>query len=262
MYRSKIAFLFLSFLNGVFSNPICDNGVSPENPVIQKESASLEVITEQPQVVDITTIKDQIHSFLASHPRGSLTPLQWHSLALLYIKAADLDRAIQCLQYARSTEPPLFQINTQLGFVFLWENDLEDAYIVFSIALKQAPYNKDTLLGLDTIAQVWFQEKTHQKPTIEIYQVLHDHSPNNVDYLFHLGVLLARDSQWDKAEELLKKCLTLAPQNTEAAVQLEALYLWQGKFDLVEEIYRNYPNIKRLKTDHCLLELPRCIDQK
>lgn len=65
---------------------------------------------------------------------------------------------------------------------------------------------------------------------------------NNPDVLFQEGRRLSQKGEWKEAEIVLKKCLKLAPQYTDAALQLARIYTWEGRVKEAEAIYNQYPN--------------------
>lgn len=114
------------------------------------------------------------------------------------------------------------------------ENHLEKSYETSLEVLQTTPCDPAALETLSEIGRRWNQIETKGEETIHIYTILNQCHPKNGDTLFYLGRALARNKQWNQAEEILKECLEVAPQYGDARVQLGYLYLWQERYPEAE----------------------------
>ncbi|MEN9653905.1 MAG: hypothetical protein RL235_17 [Chlamydiota bacterium] len=104
-----------------------------------------------------------------------------------------------------------------------------------------APCDPETIESLRTEGFELSRDPNQQTDAIDIYRALNACEPNNPDTLFYLGRALARSGAWDEAKEVLKACLDVAPDYSDAAVQLGYIYLWEGNFAEAEAIFREFP---------------------
>src|SRR3990167_1668699 len=206
--------------------------------------------------------EEKINSFNKKHQGITLDAEQLYYLSLLYISNDNLEKAKEVLNEALTNSPQFVKAYLQLGFIFLWQNKLIDASSSFSMAMQYAPCDKKAMAGLQQVALLISKEKGNEEEAIKIYRELILCHPNNSDYFFYLGQVLANTHQWDEAEMVLKKCLDLAPQYTDAALLLASIYFREKKLDEAEKIYGRYPNNKEAQIALHRFSLKREINEK
>ncbi|MEI6242010.1 MAG: tetratricopeptide repeat protein [Chlamydiota bacterium] len=207
-------------------------------------------ITQKPLPIDQTRYQEK----LSLHSQRE-TANDFYELSLVNIEADDLLSAKEALHAAIRLDPNFLEAKIQLAYIYLWEKKLPHAENLLTQVILQDPKNPLAIAGLESIAHTWGQEKDFQKQAIYIYRKLLESIPNQGDYLFYLGRLLAQTKQWKEAEEVLLHCLSLFPQYVDADLQLGTLYVWQNRFDEAEEIFQNYPNNIEAKKDLARLSL-------
>ncbi|MGD2169417.1 MAG: tetratricopeptide repeat protein [Chlamydiota bacterium] len=173
------------------------------------------------------------------HPQ---TANEWYEWGLIQIREKKWDKAKQSLEEALFLDPELIVAKVQLGFLELWQHNLSASYQLFLEVLEHSSCESHALEGFREIGLQWAQEQTKQQEEVIIYEKLNSCEPNNPDTLFYLGRSLARTGNWEKAKEILQECLRLAPQYSDAEIQLAYIYLWEGKTEEAEALFIKYPN--------------------
>ncbi len=172
------------------------------------------------------------------HPQ---TAADWYEWALIQIQEGRLDEAKKSLEQAIALDPQFIPAMIQIGFIELWQSHLVESYHFFSQILAISSCEPKALEGFREIGSRWSQIEERQPEEVVIYEKLNRCEPSNADTLFYLGRALARTHQWDEAERILKECLSLAPQYSDAEIQLAYLYLWQKRWDEAESLFAKYP---------------------
>ncbi len=174
--------------------------------------------------------------------KSKLTYRDWYELSLLYIRAEKLEEAKDCLSQAVSLRPKLYKAYIQLGFIYFWENNLSEAYVFFFRAMQESPCEKSALYGLEKIANSWSKHKKTQSQAIDLYRELIQCQPDNSDYFYYIGRVLAYAHRWDEAKEVLEESIRLSSHNLDAEMELARIYIWEKNWVAAEEIYRRYPD--------------------
>ena len=80
-----------------------------------------------------------------------------------------------------------------------------------------------------------------------IFRELSNQYPENTDYLFYCGLLASWLRNWVDSEMFFQKCLNLAPQYLDAAMQLGNVYLYTQQWNEAERLFSFYPEELRAK---------------
>jgi|GEM_PF-1607991 len=166
----------------------------------------------------------------------------WYTLAQIYIQRGHLEKAQEALAKVLPGSLDYEHAQVQQGFIFLWQKQFDRAFPIFSALLHSKSCNKTALLGLYTIANTWSLDAKKRSQALLLYETLLHCDPNNPDYLFYYGKALSWTKDTKKAKTTLLHCLQLAPEYTDAALILAALYRREGELTQAQEIYERYPD--------------------
>lgn len=214
-----VFFLLISGLLRALSPPIV---VEPKEPSPRQAEAAAKEYYEQHQ--------------------DSMTAVDWYEIALVLVTGGQWDLAKRSLGRALALDPDLVDAYIQLGYIDVWQKNGESAIAEFDAALERSPCNRTALQGLTEVAVGFSKERPRRKDAIALLRQVQECDPENPDVLFYLGRALAWDGQRAAAEEALKKCLSLAPEYSDAAIQLAHLYVQEGKNEEAEAIFLQYPD--------------------
>ncbi len=184
---------------------------------------------------------EEIRHFELRHAENK-TPGQLYELALLHIQIENYQKARELLLKTLELDPHFSQALIQLGYLDLWENRNQEAYVFFLKELTENECEKRSCEGLRTIAKKWSYENKNTSESLLILRTLYRCDPNNPDTSLALGNLLVRLNQFDEAESLFKECLVLSPDYQDPALSLANLYLREQKWDQAREIFEQYPD--------------------
>ncbi|MBI5273795.1 MAG: hypothetical protein HY860_01930, partial [Chlamydiales bacterium] len=197
-------------------------------------------ITEE--VKETPSIETELTLHLLQDKKLPNDPLYWYQLGLVYIQLHDLNHAEKSLKRSIDEDTHFTPAYIQLGYLYLWNDELSKAVSSFSTALEQEPCNENALIGIEKIASIWRKKRGYKQQAIDLYKKLLSCRETDADYLFYLGTLFAHTGQLKQAEKALKHCLAIVPTYTDAAFQLASVYIWQKKWDLAISIYEKYPD--------------------
>lgn len=179
----------------------------------------------------------------------------WENLAVMYENAATLipearSWAIKSLNQARELEPSNPVLLWRLGNDMMLSGKVDDAIKDYeaAIALKQ-----DYINAYVSLATAYEQQSNTNKAT-DIYALLVQSSPNNVDYLYNYARLIYnRNNKGDRdtAEKIWLKIVEVQPNYSNALYSLGYLYENRKEKGLAVEYYSRVltlnPNNKELK---------------
>lgn len=158
--------------------------------------------------------------------------------AILFIIKEDLLSAKKALILSIEKDPDFAAPRLQLPYVNLWLGYLQEAWEGFQNFDAIYPCEPKTFPGLEEIADTWALQEDTQDRAIQIYIHLIDCTPpNKAELLYKLGSALAFAHRYAEAEKVLLYCLKIDPKNSDAAIRLGYLYLWQKKLSQAREIF-------------------------
>lgn len=163
--------------------------------------------------------KDKIESLETIKERSAQ---EEYELGLLYILAGELDLGKSHIEKALFLKSKFLEARIQLGFINLWENDLESANLSFREALIEEPCDKRALFGLQQFAR-----SQSNAVAREIYLEILSCDPKNLDCLFFLG--------------------QTAPKYEDAVVALARIYERQNDAEALRKLSQQYPQVGDLQ---------------
>lgn len=166
-----------------------------------------------------------------------------YELALYYILADDLEKATFYLEEALRQDPKFFEAMTQIGFVYLWQNQPDLALSYFEKALLLKKCDKKIIMGMAEAAKSFKNKKA-----IPLYERLLDCDPKNPDLMFLLANAYRQENRLDEAEKVFLKLLEQTPHNTDAIEGLARVYRSQHNIKALDELYKQHPENITLKS--------------
>ena len=167
--------------------------------------------------------------------------------ALLALCQNNTDLAKDLLERSLALDPIFFEAEGQMGDIDLWEEKWLEAENTFYKALSIKPCEPTTLQGLESLAHHFEKAEESRNKALEIYRLLVKCDPNQADYLYYLGRLLAWMHEWEEAELVLLDCLKISPENSDAGLQLGYLYLWEGNLKKAKYFFTKFISRREAK---------------
>ncbi|OUR63148.1 hypothetical protein A9Q74_02785 [Colwellia sp. 39_35_sub15_T18] len=151
--------------------------------------------------------------------------LQVSSSRLMAI--GDFESAQKLIEKAEKLDPDNAQLSAQKGFVLLSQNNNEGIQ-----SLERAIELDPSLINVDLALAIQYLKAGDDKKARTIAQeLISEHNENPSGYLLQ-GVIYAKDENFDKAMELFKKALSIAPENIASLYNLALLYTDINKTEL------------------------------
>lgn len=207
-----------------------------------------EVIIDRPEPTHLNKEEEEILLFYLEH-LGPHSREFYFRIASFYIQIDDLQEAKKSLYLALDVDPDYLEGVTQLGFLHLWEGELEQADQRFTEAWGLDPCDRSAVMGWLRLAL----HLTRESRSIEIAKQVELCELNDPDALLYLGILDTRLGRWEEAEKALKQSLKQSPKYQDTWLQLAHLYVLEGKYENAEEIYRDHP--KAVESDKGLANI-------
>lgn len=188
--------------------------------------------TERPS--EIRVEQKKIETLERLEPR---TADEEYELALFYILAGKLDLAKTHLLQAMELKKNFTKAEIQMGFIYLWENQMDEAQFFFEKVLTKHPCEQRALLGLGRIATQRSDEQA-----IEIFTKILACDPKNTDALFYLGQLYKKTNRLEEAQKAYRKVLEIDPRVEDAAESLARVYELKNDESSLKELSEKYPS--------------------
>lgn len=144
------------------------------------------------------------------------------------------------LDQAIGLDPHFAPAYIQLGYLNLWEEQNEAAFRAFQKAISLCPCDPQITPGIEELLRIWADRPAQ---LIALYQYLTSCQTENSDLWYQLGRLQAQTGRLSDAVISLNCALKLNPQNSDAAMQLGAVYTWQEEWEAAEETYGRFPHL-------------------
>jgi tetratricopeptide (TPR) repeat protein len=189
----------------------------------------------------------------------------WNLLGLAYSQQKDYARAVAALERALKLDPHSIRTHTNLGNTYFVWAKLDPSEKEFRAALRQDPYDRDANynLGMVLLArgqpgqaiaflkrvrppddssqialiQAFFQNREPAE-ALALARAVSVRGKNDVRLHFSIGVLLARETQFDPAIHELELADALSPGTPEILHNLGQAYLRKEKYDKAEEVLK------------------------
>jgi len=197
---------------------------------------------------------------LKMHP---YQPVIYNNLGTIYLKSFYYDKAITAFQKAVSINPYYSGAHYNLylayeslgrrgeaekelvlasdirpdfvGQLYLDQGKYDDAIAAYDKALKENPDDADTHFKLGLI----YGEKTKYDQAISQFRKTIRLKPGHIGAYRQMGVLLLKNREnYDEAEGVYKKLVSLVPADAEARLNLGYIYSEKGNFFAAEEEFK------------------------
>ncbi|NDD58111.1 MAG: hypothetical protein EBZ47_02505 [Chlamydiae bacterium] len=240
MHRNKIVYLILANLYFLLSSSIL-NAKTP----CDLNSLSMQCEREDiPRPIDsypvshfnksITTIYDLIFSSFLSESD------QMYLNALIFIIDGKFNKAKEILNILLDKNPCHIFAKIQLGYLYLWGDQLFLCKKNFLEPLLFCPCNHSIIQGLSQLALAFDLKQGEDAEALEIYKKLHLCEPSNPDFMYAIGKYLFRSRELEESEFFLKQAANLSPNDSDIALLLANLYVQQGRFEEADAIYSQH----------------------
>jgi tetratricopeptide (TPR) repeat protein len=160
--------------------------------------------------VDLLAWNEAIDAYaqaLQLEPNDSATHL---ALGRLYLERNDPERAVPELRAAQKIEPALSGVHAKLGLAYRALGDLQSAVAVLKQGVERDPSDQESRYVLGQILLALGQEDEGRRE-MNAYGKLREQMTQTND-LFESAVQRARAGELDKAEQLFRETLRLAPR--------------------------------------------------
>jgi tetratricopeptide (TPR) repeat protein len=177
---------------------------------------------------------EKIEQLMSLDPR---TADEEYELALFYILAGNVDLAKIHAAKAIELKKNFTEAEIQMGFIFLWENQIDQAELLFQRVLDREPCNKQALFGLGKIAI-----QSSDVKAIELFTQLYTCDSKNADALFYLAQLYKKSNRLEEAENAYRSALEINPNYVDAAEGLARLYELKKNKSGLKDLSEKYPS--------------------
>jgi Tfp pilus assembly protein PilF len=129
----------------------------------------------------------------------------------------------------------------QLAYIYLWEGELSSSYEMLKKAYCQCKC-EDTIMG--ALRQLSFAlnlQNTDFPLALDVNKDLLACEPDSFQYKYINAVLLLRLNCLADAEKAFLECLSIAPDDSDVALQLGNLYYRQSKYEQADNLYAKFP---------------------
>lgn len=191
-----------------------------------------------PPFFDMPPEKNREKEIARLEKKKHLTAQKQLELGRYCIECRKWDEGEKWLLSAASS---LLDASIQLGFLYLWNDRLEEAADLF----LQTLCNPSSLEGVKRTARKI--GKTNREKALFLYDQAIRCSPYFSDLYTLSGILLSQIGKWEEAKERLQKALELSPKDIDAALQLASIMRWQKDFQGAQKIYEKYEENEEAK---------------
>jgi Tfp pilus assembly protein PilF len=176
--------------------------------------------------LDVSEVLDQ-------YPRKAV---DLYGKALDSHKKGKIDQAIKQLQEALKIAPNFYPAHNTLGMIYRDAGQLDNAEEQFVQAHQINSHNPDPLVNLSSL---YLQENKPERAA-EVSQEAVLENSRSAPALFNWGVALYKLSKLDKAEEVLKRALDVAPKMAQVHLALANVYLKLRRYDSLLDQLNTY----------------------
>ncbi len=152
-------------------------------------------------------------------------------LGLIYFESRNLERAIEEFNFVLGKKPDNHRVRVFLGSAYQEKGMIKPAKEAFLKVPPQSEYFRDAMFHLAFL----YSKDKNTRGAIGMLGKLEKKYPNDVGVKVFLGELLYDGKQFEKAEKVLLKVITLAPENERAHFLLGVVYDKLGSFELLEK---------------------------
>jgi len=178
-------------------------------------------ISRKPQhtqaAVDVSEIMDQ-------YPKKAV---DLYNKGLDNHKKGKNEQAIKQLQEALKIAPNFYQVHNTLGILYRDADRFDDAEEQFVQAHQINAHNPEPLVNLSSL----YLEENKPERAAEVSENAVLENSRSAPALFNWGIALYKLSKFDKAEEVLKRALDVAPKMAQVHLALANVYLKLRRYD-------------------------------
>jgi tetratricopeptide (TPR) repeat protein len=193
------------------------------NPEALWQSAALvNAASPRPHIAlaNLALGRDQIdlalQSFEAALARAPRSASIQQSIAEIYFRKGDYQRALQEVNKAMDLDPSYFPAYMTAGNSFMMRHQPKDAFLAFNAALRLRPKDPSALFNMGVLL---FDQNRFTRAA-ELLQMASEGRPRDPDILFRLGMARINTGDLTGASEALRGCLAEAPDRLDARINL------------------------------------------
>jgi Flp pilus assembly protein TadD len=156
--------------------------------------------------------------------------------ALSSEKKGEKEEAIALYEEATRIAPSFYDAHNRLGILHRDADRFNDAEAAF---LRAAELNQSSVEPLVHLSGLYIEENLPER-AVEVSEEAVKRDSRSAAALFNLGLALYKMSSMERAEDVLKKAFSLAPEISQVRLVLANIYLGQARYDSVMEQLNNY----------------------
>jgi tetratricopeptide (TPR) repeat protein len=172
----------------------------------------------------------------------------------LWTDMADYSRAVQSFHNALERDPSLVRAHYFAGLAQLHWNHIDEAIAEFNAALKLAPDDPDSRIGLGYV----YLQQAKRAEAMELFRSVIATNPENGNAHYQLGKLLLDGGSVKDAVAQLEEAARELPQTDYVHYQLQAAYRKEAR---TADADRELQIYKELKAKNRELTVPRPMER-
>ena len=203
---------------------------------LPKERLFLEILVQiylrNHQYNEALTLFDQMQASLSPDDSILRDPRFYIHYGTAAQQCRLIEKAIMLYSKALEIDPTLLDTRVRLAVLYVWVKDKEEAFSLMEDAIRAAPDDAAAWFFYAVIssrAEEYKQSADAFKIAEKMAERLPDHGAAALDtsFYFNYGAACERSGDYEVAENLLAKAITLNPENSDAFNYLA--YMWAEK---------------------------------